>query len=102
MQLQFPQTEKQRKQLEHWEAVKEQGQVYYIIKTIIILLCTYEFGWVTWGYIYKRGWSHTPARFSIEDIIIDIVCGLVVGLWEWSSMQRKFEPRDPTKDRTMI
>lgn len=98
----IPQTEKERRQLDQWEKAKEQAPVFYVIKTIIILLCAYEFGWLTWGYFYKRGWSHTPARFSIEDIVIDIVSGLVVGLWEWSEMQRKFEHHSPNKDSTMI
>jgi hypothetical protein len=102
MQPQLPPTEKQRKQQEYWDAVKEQGPVYYVIKNVIILLCVYEFGWLTWGYFYRRGWSHTPARFSIEDIIIDVVCGVVGGLWEFSRMKRKFEPRDPGTDQTMI
>jgi uncharacterized ion transporter superfamily protein YfcC len=102
MQPELPKSEKQRKQQERWKTMKEQGPVFYVTRTIIILLCAYEFGWLAWGYIYKRGWSHTPATFSLRDIIVDVVAGLGVGLWEWSEMRRKFEPRDPTKVPTMV
>jgi hypothetical protein len=102
MQPQFPQTEKQRKQQENWDAVKEQGPVSYIIMTIVALLCVYEFGWLSMGYAYKRGWTHTSATFSLRNIIVDVLVGSVVGFWEWSKMQRKFEARDPAKDQTMI
>jgi len=102
MQPQLPQTERQRKQQEHWEKVKDRGPVFFIARNISILICIDVFFRMAQASGHLPKWLGLPWLFSYKEVIVDIMTGLTVGAWEWSDMERKFAPRYPAKDSTMI
>jgi hypothetical protein len=96
------QAKKALKERRHWEWMKEQGHLPYLLQCILIWVGSITLAHLAHLECFKLGWLHSSALTSIADpLIIALVGGACSGQLHWSDMKRKFETLPPGEDWTM-
>jgi hypothetical protein len=96
------QSAKELKQRVHWEWMKVQGHLQYLLQCILIWVGSFVLAHLAHLECFRLGWLHSPTSTSMADLLITAVfVGGSIGQMHWSDMKRKFDTLPPGEDWTM-
>jgi hypothetical protein len=94
--------EKELKQRAHWEWMKVQGHLPYLLQCILTWVGSFVLAHLAHIECFKLGWLHSPTSTTTLDLLIFAVTGGgTYGQMQWSDMKRKFDTLPPGEDWTM-
>jgi hypothetical protein len=96
------QSAKELRQRVHWEWMKEQGHIPYVLQCILTWLGSSALVDLAHFLCFKLGWLSSPTSTSIVDLLVTgVLAGGSFGQMHWSDMKRKFDTLPPGEDWTM-